>query len=330
MMSLKQRVFLVVFMLIGSFSLLINHYHYQYQFHPAISSNYDMIIRTEIDNRSIRQRESVLENKLNSSIIQSQRIRRLEKECHSHKPQVPRGNFQSKFHLFLLDPQTGLAYCHVPKVASSFWYSIFSTIVPGVPKNLTLPTLHSTMLDLSRRAEELPENAFKMIFVRHPLKRLVSAYVEKFVKTQEKNFIQPLKEFIRNQNAETLEINFPIFIKFVIHEMQRYRLSYGTHHWIPYTSLCQICQTRLDFIGHLETLNEDAELLIELFPKLKKFIPTKRNNISDQTLHNTALHNDPNQTQNYFSQLDNKTRQDLLLIYKLDCSIFGYDCNEFW
>lgn len=272
---------------------------------------------------------------LDSSSIQSQRLGRLHKKCQQVKPKVLLRKFRPKYHLFLMEPQTGLAYCHVPKVASSFWFSIFSHMISEIPNDLNLYNLHSTLLKASTDVESLPENAFKMIFVRHPLKRLISAYVEKFVDIPDETFVADLKNFIAHQrkndpaNSETIEINFPAFVRFVIHEVNEDVVSNGTQHWIPYTSLCEICRKRIDFIGHLETLDADAELLSEIFPTLKDFVPTKHNLIDDKLEHNAALLDNLHRTREYLSQLDQEARLDLLELYKMDCLLFGYDCNEF-
>ncbi|TRY63283.1 hypothetical protein TCAL_07967, partial [Tigriopus californicus] len=244
--------------------------------------------------------------KPNSAVVQLQRIKHLNQECLQYKDEIQAHDMRPKYHLFLMEPQTGLTYCHVPKVASSFWYSIFSKMFHGVPKKLDLTNLHSTMLDLSKGVEELPESAFKMIFVRHPIKRLVSAYVEKFVDVPDKHFVASVQKFMQKQKAAgttnsgrpNKEITFPIFVK-------------------------------LDFVGHLETLNDDAELLIELFPALKDFVPTKTNRVKDKTEHNASLRDDKDRTRNYLAQLDPDTRKELLQIFSVDCRLFGYDCYEF-
>ncbi|XP_059093986.1 carbohydrate sulfotransferase 14-like [Tigriopus californicus] len=275
--------------------------------------------------------------KPNSAVVQLQRIKHLNQECLQYKDEIQAHDMRPKYHLFLMEPQTGLTYCHVPKVASSFWYSIFSKMFHGVPKKLDLTNLHSTMLDLSKGVEELPESAFKMIFVRHPIKRLVSAYVEKFVDVPDKHFVASVQKFMQKQKAAgttnsgrpNKEITFPIFVKFVIHETRENVISSGTQHWTPYTNLCQICRSRLDFVGHLETLNDDAELLIELFPALKDFVPTKTNRVKDKTEHNASLRDDKDRTRNYLAQLDPDTRKELLQIFSVDCRLFGYDCYEF-
>ncbi|TRY73976.1 hypothetical protein TCAL_17430 [Tigriopus californicus] len=185
---------------------------------------------------------SVSENMHDATLIQSQRISRLNRQCQIHQPRIPRVKFQPRFHRFLLEPQTGLAYCHVPKVASSFWYSIFSAVVPGVPKNFSC--LHDIMLSLSTRVDDLPQNASKMIFVRHPLKRLVSAYAEKIIKKREKQFLLPIEAFLQKQGLNISDLNFQLFVKFVAYEIRGDIISFGTHHWVPYARLCQICHTR--------------------------------------------------------------------------------------
>lgn len=331
-MSFWKIGFFLCMLMVVSLSLL-NQFNYCPIILTELSKGYSITVSPNNDSQNTHDTDGIPKKSFKYDLIQKSRIIRLNRECHRYRSRIFLWRSEPNFHLFLMEPQTGLAYCHVPKVASSFWYSVFSHVIPDVPRDLNSSNLHSTMLALSKDVDDLPENAFKMIFVRHPLKRLVSAYVEKFVKTKEDQFIQPTLEFIQKRhakNSRTLKVNFPNFVEFVIHEIQGKHLSFGTHHWIPYTSLCRICETRFKFIGHLETLDEDAEVLIELFPQLQDFIPINQNTVDHQMEYNRGLKNNDNQTTDYLSQLDNETRNELLQIYKIDCKLFGYDCNEFW
>jgi hypothetical protein len=39
-----------------------------------------------------------------------------------------------------------------------------------------------------------------------------------------------------------VEITFVRFVKFVLYELERKKVSHGTYHWIPYTDFCQMCR----------------------------------------------------------------------------------------
>lgn len=117
------------------------------------------------------------------------------------------------------------------------------------------------MLPKAVPAAKLPDDVFKFIFVRHPLRRLVSAFVNKFITAREKAFIRELQKFLwlrasnntaknktRSAGQETIEeptLDFSGFVDFVLHEAKRGRISYGTLHWIPYYTVCNICDIRL-------------------------------------------------------------------------------------
>ena len=68
---------------------------------------------------------------------------------------------------------------------------------------VALQTLHPEMLRASIGHDNVPENATKLIFVRHPLPRLVSAYVNKFLEGK-RPFLLTIQSFLRQQRNLTL------------------------------------------------------------------------------------------------------------------------------
>ena len=64
------------------------------------------------------------------------------------------------------------------------------------------------MLHDSLKPNELFDGVFKFVFVRHPLQRLASAYVNKFVEARERGFVKDLNKFLR-KHGRTPAITFP-------------------------------------------------------------------------------------------------------------------------
>lgn len=78
--------------------------------------------------------------------------------------------------------------------------------------------------------------------------------------------------------------------------------------------LCHPCQIKYDFIGHLETLEEDTEHLLKLLKvdHLLRFPSGARN------LTSTSWERD------WFAQIPIETRKELYKLYEPDFELFGY------
>ncbi len=97
---------------------------------------------------------------------------------------------------------------------------------------------------------------FRFVFVRHPLRRLVSAYLSKFVRAarsasdeERRAYHRPLLRFLRRRSKEGrlprhATFGFPDFVDFVADEVTRGKMSHGTFHWAPLSRMCALCEFR--------------------------------------------------------------------------------------
>jgi len=174
-----------------------------------------------------------------------------------------------------------------------------------------------------RRLNQYPEKErkirlqtyFKFLFVREPLHRLLSAFKNKFlpdsyfkISTGYRNEIVKLYRPNDFKPGKQNWITFEEFIKY--YSSDRYR----DQHWLQYEKVCHPCFVNYDFIGRLETLEEDATLLLELaglddrvtFPK-----------IHQQTSHDEVL--------GYYSQVPPEYIIRIGEQYCSDFLMFGYE-----
>ena len=108
------------------------------------------------------------------------------------------------------------------------------------------------------------QSYFKFFFVREPLGRLLSAYKDKFIgadqgvsKRARAAIVQAYRPHDFNPNYNF--VNFSEFIQYFSQEN-----VYRNQHWRQYERLCHPCAIKYDFIGHLETLEEDAALVLKM------------------------------------------------------------------
>ena len=170
-------------------------------------------------------------------------------------------------------------------------------------------------------------NYTKMIFVRHPFERLVSAYKDKFADGNSSTVYQLGigTEIVRKYRAQPSEfslknghdVTFPEFVSYVIDQWTEGRRQLDVH-WRPMIDLCLPCSMEYDIVGKFETLHRDVEFVLQ---KLKEseigelFRPNS--SASTSTLLKQTM-----------GQLNQKQLSALFHIYEDDFRIFGYQYIE--
>ena len=156
---------------------------------------------------------------------------------------------------------------------------------------------------------------FKFMFVREPLHRLLSAYKDKFTTLGNPKYSPHYREkIIKSYRPDDFKpggenfISFAEFIKYYSKETN------PDQHWRQYERLCHPCFVNYDFIGRLETLEEDGTLLLKMagIDDHVTFPAVHKQTSSDEVL-------------KYYSQVP---PEDIIRIgkqYVSDFLLFGYD-----
>ncbi|XP_059058116.1 carbohydrate sulfotransferase 11 [Achroia grisella] len=238
----------------------------------------------------------------------------------------------------LIDDNHKLLYCYVPKVACTNWKRILmilgdkwnSTDVLSIPASVPhTPGMFRNMSTVSKPERDyMLENYQKMIIVRNPFERLLSAYRNKLEGvTQSARYFQTrvgrriIKEFRENPSNESLElghdVTFKEFALFLTNSSEELADVVNNEHWQPITNLCHPCLIKYTLVGKYETLLEDSLLALNTinagsirFPQL-----THTSGTSDKLYR-------------YFSQLDLPLIRKLYKLYINDYRIFGYDLDN--
>ena len=245
------------------------------------------------------------------------------------------------------EPTKQIAFCHVPKASSSTWMKAFGSmnhikIRAGETdhKIVTSPniSIHATTYYDMKLLNELPQ--FKFIFVRHPFERLGSFfhmfyyqifYPNKIQKEWKEHLIkhqQILVDYeIRHMNKlgkdtknETL---FQRFADIVIHQVSTSNTISQTHFW-PYTELCRACLVSYDFIGNVETFDDDIQKIADRFPK-NQVLQEMRNSKRLNCRSNCGANDFSSKYEGDYKQLKQETIVRLYEIYKNDFEFGGYD-----
>ncbi|XP_023937443.1 carbohydrate sulfotransferase 11 [Bicyclus anynana] len=238
----------------------------------------------------------------------------------------------------LVDDERKLLYCYVPKVACTNWKRILmilegkwnDTDVLSVPASLAhSPGMFRNLSTVSKEERDVMlENYHKMIIVRNPFERLLSAYRNKLEGDlpsakyfQDRVGRRIIKAFRENPSNESLEyghdVTFKEFALFLTNDSKELADIVNNEHWQPVTTLCHPCLIRYTLVGKYETLLDDSLLALHTinashiqFPRLAHTSGTSE------------------KLRKYFSQLDLPLIRKLYKLYKYDYKIFNYDLDN--
>ena len=176
-------------------------------------------------------------------------------------------------------------FCRIPKIGTTNWKRVLLYLMSD-EKDLEVFSIKSNLIHQnSIYAKKIQATALtryskkqidfrlktyqKIIFVRHPLDRLFSAYRNKLTTSTEENkatFFQwygtkIIRQYRENATNESLahgnDVKFEEFLRYVA------ETSKLDEHWDTYSNLCAPCQVHYDFIGKYETMMEDANFLLD-------------------------------------------------------------------
>uniref|UniRef100_UPI0037E8C2CA carbohydrate sulfotransferase 12-like n=1 Tax=Semicossyphus pulcher TaxID=241346 RepID=UPI0037E8C2CA len=240
----------------------------------------------------------------------------------------------------VVDDNHGIIYCYIPKVACTNWKRVMLVLNRSEPyqdpMSISGDLVHMpnmlTQLSSSPRTEMKAKlkHYTKFLFVRDPFVRLISAYRDKFQKHNEyyyQNFARDILRLYGNKPnppqtmhdalASELRPSFYNFIQYLLDPWTERREPFEPH-WRQMHRLCHPCLIQYDFVGHQETLQQDAKQLLSIL-KLEddiKFPPSYDNMTSTGSM------------LDWFKTVPLEDRRKLYKLYEGDFRFFGYNKPE--
>ncbi|XP_040415078.1 carbohydrate sulfotransferase 8-like [Cygnus olor] len=219
-----------------------------------------------------------------------------------------------------------LTYCEVPKVGCSNWKRTIFILQAGLEveaSEIEHDHIHQTSL-IKRLAaypppiqEEFLNNYTKVMFTRHPLERLVSAYRDKLLHSEpyySTTVANEIRAMFRKNKNSSEKVSFQEFVSFIIAKP----MNTLDIHWKPMFLLCDPCNIHYDILGKYETLGLDSEHVLKAigapeslqYPSLKRYGSEKRTS-GDITLE-------------YLRQLSSEQTEKIKKLYEMDFLLFNY------
>ncbi|XP_053331395.1 carbohydrate sulfotransferase 8-like [Spea bombifrons] len=234
-------------------------------------------------------------------------------------PFVARQLFVEHTHRFI--------YCEVPKVGCTNWKRIILLLNKTLGATLndlehnsvhTHPLLTKLSAYSPTEQAELLNNYTKVMFVRDPLQRLVSAYRDKFLHEDEEYYYDTVAKIIkrsigRSENS-TGKITFEEFARFVVQENPLYRDT----HWKPMYELCDPCNIRYDIVGKFETMKRDSDFVLKTIKAPKNLAYPSIKHYANETRTSKEI------SMRFFSSLSYMVLEKLMAVYRVDFAMFDY------
>ncbi|XP_063597922.1 carbohydrate sulfotransferase 10-like [Penaeus indicus] len=185
----------------------------------------------------------------------------------------------------------------------------------------------------SERARALRDSV-RMIIVRHPFTRLLSAYRDKMAKRDprpRKFKFEDLQAYIvaRYRSSRSADDSpfpsFPEFAQYVIDSTANFSSAADWKQhvrcWVPYWAHCGVCDYDYNIIMKLETMEDDQRFLIALSQLNELRTKTSWAHLNGASSSQLAMQ--------YYKEL---TRDQMLQLYKryeLDFKLFRYHIQDY-
>jgi len=278
--------------------------------------------------------------KHSSTIEQQNRMKKYDEMCkHNRSEEVPLSQFSdttaNSLSQIFYDDNFKLVLCTVPKAGTTNWQRVLSTLKSNFTTrpeawkgqkiykqanrlSKFLPDSDSvTQYELAKKVND--EDFLKVVSVRHPLTRLLSAWRDKFQMVESsKYWHKKYGNFIRSKYSRTDDVDDPdhyvtwlSFLRYIANEPEQY----FDYHWRSFWRFCKPCDIRYDFIVKTESSESDArEIFRQLGIHQKIQLPKRYKNSLTAS--------------DYFNDIP----RDLLLAiydkYRMDFELFGYDIDH--
>ncbi|KAF4101087.1 carbohydrate sulfotransferase 8 isoform X4 [Onychostoma macrolepis] len=290
--------------------------------------------------RKLLKTGPVLRPHTNSSLPSSRRLsdvqdsrRRIVREvCGKYRSNISRTITPHHVSRIYVEDRHKLLYCEVPKAGCSNWKRVLM-VLAGVA-NSTREINHVAVhydnhlkrLDSFDRQgiTKRLETYTKVLFIREPMERLVSAFRDKFESPN--SYYHPvfgkpiISKYRVNASQTALKTGSGVTFREFIHYLLDVHRPVGMDiHWEAANQLCSPCHLHYDFIGKVETLEEDANFLLR-----KIGAPENLTYPSFKDGNPKAARTSTQITQHYFSQLNASERQRAYDFYYMDYLMFNY------
>lgn len=230
----------------------------------------------------------------------------------------------------LVNDKFKFVFTYIPKVGCTTWKSILRH--KGAVHN-DIGRLNRLSKYTDKEREKILRSYKKVMFVRDPLVRLLSAYLSKFRvrghirQVWDSKFGKDIIRLYRNSSKSVMmqrasqpratspDIRLDEFVQYILELGNTTEMTGLTDHWLPQSVVSHVCHVRYDFIGKHEHLDSEAPFLLQWLGTHLKF-PKVHQSKSESLL------------KMEYSKVSRELILKLPEYYCKDYELFGYDPKE--
>ena len=181
--------------------------------------------------------------------------------------------------------------------------------------------------------QEMLSNYTKFLIVRHPIRRLVSAYWDKMgLHVTNPDYIKLRQNVIRamrpHATADEIQTGVPTFQEFITQRLTPSWNYAEDKHWAPYSKKCGPCRISYDYIIKLETIEHDIKPIVSILSEGNKSMGEHlMSMIIPQNSHSRS-HDPGDQVIPEMFNLSLSQRAKLEQIYNIDLQLFDYQFDN--
>lgn len=233
----------------------------------------------------------------------------------------------------LVNDHDKVLFGYIPKVGCTTWKGVFSRTKRAYSEKTYWRLSGFDEMEREKRLRTYK----KVLFVRDPIIRFLSAYLSKFrnlknlQKTWEKMYGFKILELYRPGSEELLKkaralpaderpflnVTLTEFIRFITYLGDTYVLHEISDHWLPQHIVSHVCEIPYDFIGKYENLASEAPFMLNWvgMTSVVQFPEIHASTATTKLVHG-------------YSNVPLAVIEDLRKYYSLDFELFGYHSTE--
>ncbi|XP_071949942.1 carbohydrate sulfotransferase 11-like [Antedon mediterranea] len=251
-------------------------------------------------------------------------------QCDRHRKELPK---MEKTPILLVNEKYKLVYCQTPKAGTDSWCKLF--LVLSGYKSYTEVLKMNVMNVSAAWKKHVPKlsqftpakqryilsNYTKIMIVRNPLTRLLSAFNDKAVAKNKSDYNlsfqrqlskQILQDFRTGNVSGQYDPTFNEFIRMIVSTE-----SINNIHWRNMHQICFPCDIKYDIIGRFEHIEDDSNYILRLVGSDIRFPKSTGTHFTNSS-HRAKI-------KQGYAKIPRSDMKSIYRKYKLDFLLFGYE-----